>query len=539
MPPVTQLNATANQIPAEFSVRAGSSAPADPTSRWDSIHVALAILVIGIGVFLRWAFLQHQSLWSDEGYTLWVSRFSPADIWRSLENDASPPLYYVLLHYWDLLFGIDWMRGLSAFVGTLSIPLFYLLARKILVDKSAVVVAMALYAVSFFQIWYSNEARSYELFGFLSLATVYLLICRLERPSVLNACTLVLWITASLYAHNMTLFYFPGLMLLWFIYPAQMEIRKRFTDGLLIGFAVLALYIPWILKLRQQAKEIQGGFWISKPQPHDLLNSLCVLSGIDPGTIQKVVRQHLHIHRLAGNREIYFAVLLAFLLCAIGGLYAIRPADRRKTAALLAYVTAPLFLVFAVSLVSTPLYTDRAFIASCMMLPLLYCAPIAFQGGIRKRVFLMIGLGAFVVTSVCALAYMRQQRKEDWRGATQYLLRLPDGPRLAVVVPGADQVLIEYYESRLSRSNPPIEMTGLIRTFSLDDRAYTSVHFDPNVDVLANLKNAIGSGKYDEVDLVGMELPNAPEYLTAHCASVGIVGFHEVTVRRCMVKPTS
>ena len=468
-----------------------------------------------------------------------VTVFS-VSIWRSLENDGNPPLYYFLLHYWDLLFGIDLMRGMSAFLGTLSIPLFYLLARRILVDKSAVVAAMALYAVSFFQIWYANEARTYELFGFLSLASVYLLICRLERPGALGTSALVLSITATLYAHNMALFYLPGLMLLWFLYPARMmEIRRRLTDGLLIGFAVLVLYIPWILKLRAQATQIQQGFWISKPQVHDLLNTLCVLSGMDPDTIQKVARQHLHISRLTGNPTVYFAVLSVFLLCAVGGLYADRPGDRRKTAALLAYVAIPVFLTFAVSLVSTPLYTDRVFIASCMMLPLIFCAPIAFQAGTRKQGFLLIGLGAFVVTSVCAFSYMRQPRKEDWRGATQYLLGLPDTPRLAVVVPGSDQVVVQYYESRLSKSNPPIQMTGLVRTFSLDDRAYTSIHFNPNVDVLANLKNAIGSGKYGEVDMVGMELPNVPQYLAAHCASLEIIPFYEVTVRRCMVKPTS
>ena len=74
--PITQINKAETLTGVGFSAGAGRSASADLTSRWDSVHVA-SILVIGVGVFLRWSFLQHQSLWSDEGYTLWVSRFSP------------------------------------------------------------------------------------------------------------------------------------------------------------------------------------------------------------------------------------------------------------------------------------------------------------------------------------------------------------------------------------------------------------------------------------------------------------------------------
>ncbi len=541
--PLTQPKTAENQALEEFSVRAGGLAPADFTPRGDSIHVALTTIVIGVAVVLRWAFLQHQSLWVDEGYSLWVSRFSLTGIWHSLENDASPPLYYFLLHYWDLCFGHSAfsIRGLSAFCGTCSIPVFYFLARKILADNSAVLLAMALYAVSFFQIIYANEARAYGLVGFLALASVYCLVCFLDRRSLATGCTLVLLIAASLYAHNMVLFYLPGLALIWFIYPAQRGLRTRLVDGLYIGFAVLVLYIPWISKLHEQSKNNQGFAWISTPHAHDLLASLCAFSGIDPDTLQTVIGRHLRLHRLLDHRTVSFTVLLAFLLCVIGGLWVGPSTGRRKAAAILAYVVTPVFLVFAASHLRSPIYIDRAFMGSSALLPITFCAPIGLHSGARRRMFQLIVLAVLAAAGLSAFGYLSRQRTEDWRGATQYLLNLPDKPRLVVVLPGAGQVLIEYYESRSSKASPAIEVTGLVRRFSLDDLEYKSVSFDKNTDILARLEDAITSGQYQEVDTVFQDVtpPNTLDYMAKHCASVEAVPFRELDFRRCSVRSAS
>jgi hypothetical protein len=59
-------------------------------------------------------------------------------------------------------------------------------------------------------------------------------------------------------------------------------------------------------------------------------------------------------------------------------------------------------------------------------------------------------------------------------------------------------------------------------------------------DTIALLSEAVESSKYDEIDVAlqpaATSFKEATDYLTAHCASVEIVEFHWLEVRRCFMK---
>lgn len=266
------------------------------------LFVVLISFAVTVALLQRWLGLDSQSLWLDEGYSLWFSAFPPKTIWHALQRDTSAPLYYILLHYWRSCFGISEfsLRAFSAFLGTLSLPLFYLLARKILADTTSLALAMMLYAVSFFQVWYAQEARCYALLVFLSLASLYCSLRCLENRTTFRLCSLVLLLAATLYTHNIALFYLPGIAAVWFVYPAETTGRARIRDALLIFSAVLFLYMPWLPTLHRQAQITHRAFWVLEPKARDLLDSLCVLSGFDVATLQDVFRSRFHVLRLFG-----------------------------------------------------------------------------------------------------------------------------------------------------------------------------------------------------------------------------------------------
>jgi mannosyltransferase len=537
--------------------RSGRSLPRDPSitkglfwSRFDDRSDSLVILFVGFAlgaaVFLRWSGIASQSLWMDEGYTLWISRFSPKDIWHVLQFDTSTPLYYILIHYWTKCFGeSDFsLRALSAVFGTVSFPLFYLLARKILADKIAVILAMFLYALSFFQIWYAQEARCYALLVFLCLVSIYCLLLFLEHRTTSALCGLVVSLTASLYTHNMALFYLPAIALMWLIYPAERAMRARVMDLSLVFAIVFLLYIPWVPTLRAQWQAVHAEFWLPAPAARNLLESLCVFSGFDTSTFQSIFRERFHAVRLFGFWTWAPAVLMIFVFCALGSLYATRSADRRKLTALLLYSLTPVVLVFVDSRISTPIYIDRVFLGSCVLLPMVFCAPVAFHVGTRKKVFQMTGFVVVVWSVVSAFGYLRRQRKEDWKGVTEYLLKRSARPQLLVVVPDMGQVLIQHYDSESSKSYPPLDETGLRARFDPPDLGLEERILDNrNADVTALLEHATGSGRYTEVDVAMQPAMASPllvgpalEYLSAHCASVEVVEFHWLEVRRCFVQ---
>ncbi len=532
----------------DFSIRGQGSLWAVLRSHSDGVFGVYIGLIVTIALLLRWSGLGSQSLWLDEGITFWISRFSPRDIWHILQLDTSNPLYYILLHYWSKCFGISEfsLRALSALFATLSIPLFYKVAHKILADRTSVALAMSLYAGSFFQIWYAQEARCYALLVFLSLGSVYWLLLFLENRTTLRLCGLVLFLAASLYTHNIALFYLPGIVIMWLVYPAERTIGGRVRDALFVFSAVLLLYIPWLPHLLGHIRRIHRGWWVATPQARDLLDSLCVLSGFDTHTFQTIFRNRFHTVLLFGFWTWAPVVFMIVVLCVLGGLCAVRSVDRRKVAALLVYSLAPVLLVFIDSRISNPIYINRVFLGSCVLLPMLFCAPIAFQAGNRRKLFQFIGLLAVVATAVSAFGYLGRERREDWRGMTDYLLKLPEKRRLSVIVPDIGQALVQYYAPGVSKPYPATEMTGLLTGFdppdlSLEDRIL-HLQDDPNVDVLAILSHAMVSGRYKEID-VAMQPGTLPvlaaptlQYLTAHCASVEIVEFHWLDVRRCSVQ---
>jgi mannosyltransferase len=519
-----------------------------PNYRSDLIFMVLIGFVVAITVLLRWSGLDSQSLWWDEGYTLWVSRFSPEKIWHVLSWDTSTPLYYVLLHYWINCFGTSdiSLRSLSALFGTISIPLIYLLARKILSDRTSIALAMTLYAVSFYQIWYAKEARCYALLMFLSLGSVYCLLLFLEKPNALQSCGLILFLTASLYTHNMTLFYLPAIAAMWLVYPGERTIRARIRDALIVFSVVLLLYMPWLPTLHRQLRMVHTGFWVPVPKAQDLLDSLCVLLGFDTPTFQALFRDRFHIHtlKLFGFWTWAPAVFMILFFCVLGGLSEVRPADRRKVSALLMYALTPVVLIFVVSRLSSSVYINRVFIGSGVLLSLVVCAPIAFQVGNRRRMFQCIGLLVLLGATVSAFGYLGRGQKEDWRGVAEYLVELPERRRLAVIVPDHGQVLVQHYASGLLESSLPIELTGLdpydVGLFTRGPQETWG-----RADVLALLSQAMESGRYEEVDVVtqtyGSMLSDVQptlQFLAAHCSSVDSVEFHLLEVRRCFLHST-
>ena len=320
-----------------------------------------------------------------------------------------------------------------------------------------------------------------------------------------------------------------------------MPIGTRIRNALIVAVVALLSYMPWLPSLGEQMRLVHGSFWVHKPGVQDLLRTLCILGGLDTHTLQDVFREHYHTQILFGFWTWASAFLVIFVLCVIGAMYAVRSADRRKSAALLVYSVLPILLVFLDSRLSTPIYIDRLFTGTCVLLPVVLCAPIAFQVGNRKRLFQFIMLVVLVGAATSAFGYLRRERREDWRGATEYLLKLPERPRLLVVVRDYCQMLVRYYSTGLFESYPPIEITGLTNCYPPDPGCEASVHQNEKaVDPIAMLSRAMDSGRYREIDFALQ--PTAPpvkditDYLAAHCASVEVIEFHWLEVRRCFVQ---
>ena len=149
------------------------------------------IIIIGIltlfAFILRFHHLDYNSLWGDEIATVLFLSGGIADVWNIMFIDGrpTPPLYYALEALVLDIVGVNEfsVRLLSALFGSLSIPLMYLLGKKILCEKVGLISATLL-TVSIFHIYYSQEGRCYALLLFLFILVTLSYIKVLENNKI-------------------------------------------------------------------------------------------------------------------------------------------------------------------------------------------------------------------------------------------------------------------------------------------------------------------------------------------------------------------
>ena len=444
---------TSGAVQTPSGLQEPESVRVSPSERRRSqLIFAVAICIIMIAAaWLRWSGLNSQSMWADEGFTTWFSQFSPSVQWHLLAWDNGAPLYYIAIHYWVAFWGTseESFRALSALFSTLSLLLVYLIAHRVWPDRLFVSFSLILYSLSFFQIWYAKESRSYALLAFLVLTSIYLMLLCLSEPSALRLFGLAIALPLVLYTHNMALFYLPGFAAFWFIYPSQMTVVMRLKRAAIVGAIALVLYIPWLSILVKQVVSVHGYFWAPKPKVTDLFGTLFTFSGLDIYVLQDL-RRYLPISRFFGLRTWMLLLLITLICCMIGTWYRVSSIDRRKSIALQVLALLPIAVVFLWSQISTPVYVERNLIGAAVLMPLLLCAPTAVQLGTIRRAFQVVVL-VILAGTVLSLS-MHQQAKDNWRGATQYLLQIPERQRLVIVFQPFCQILVNYYATGLFKS---------------------------------------------------------------------------------------
>src|SRR5919206_1614944 len=107
--------------------------------------------------------------WIDEGLSVGIANRPLGQIPHALREDGSPPLYYVLLHFWMALSGHSeaGVRAMSLLFALLAIPAAWWAAGKVFRATKAAWIAAALAALNPFLSQYAQEARMYSLVALL------------------------------------------------------------------------------------------------------------------------------------------------------------------------------------------------------------------------------------------------------------------------------------------------------------------------------------------------------------------------------------
>lgn len=196
-------------------------------------------------------------MWWDEGVSVYLTTVgvSGLTVAKDFAVDLHPPGYYLALSIWRLLFGpsvfVD--RLLSAFVGTLSVPIVFVLTRRLArgIGRSTwlpAVVAALLAAISPMDVFYSQEIRMYPFLPVLGGLSLLATLNVLERGKRRDWVIWTLLAVASLY-----LYYYLGLL----VAAEALALAVVWRRGQILpwviaqGAVVLAL-APWLVLLARR-----------------------------------------------------------------------------------------------------------------------------------------------------------------------------------------------------------------------------------------------------------------------------------------------
>ena len=207
--------------------------------------MAVVILTV-LGASLRFAAIGRQGFWIDEGYTAQLVHLSLGKMFGLIpQTESTPPLYYLIAWVWTHFFSDTevGLRSLSALVGVAVVPVAYAAGRQLITPRAGVIAA-ALTACSPFLIWYSQEARAYELL--VLLTSVSLLAFARARVAPTRK-TLTVWAIVSVLAlttqYYAVLAVVPQAVWLLALYPRQRRIQVAAAAVGLCGFALVPLAI--------------------------------------------------------------------------------------------------------------------------------------------------------------------------------------------------------------------------------------------------------------------------------------------------------
>ena len=228
---------------APARTNAAAAGEAVPRARDVPAEVWIVAAITIAGAVWRFSTLTAQSYWVDEATTVHEMTLSFGAMLHQVRiGETTPPLYFIVAWVWAKVFGTGeaGLRSLSALCGTLTIPVAYLCGRE-LVSKWAGAVAAALVAFSPFMLWYSQEARSYMLFGLLCALSLLFFARALRSPSNRNVAWWAVCSALAIGTH-----FFAGFLVapegLWLLFTY----RRR---AILIACAAVAVVQVAILPL--------------------------------------------------------------------------------------------------------------------------------------------------------------------------------------------------------------------------------------------------------------------------------------------------
>ncbi len=141
----------------------------------------LSIIIVIAHVIFKFGALDRLELQGDEAFSVFFAQQTIPELLETLNGEANPPLYYLLLHFWIKFFGIGFIAVKSLnLVLSLGTALALILLSKRLANLLMAIFVSVCFLFSNLHFDFSHEIRAFQLVLLLTLLSYYLFFTFLE-----------------------------------------------------------------------------------------------------------------------------------------------------------------------------------------------------------------------------------------------------------------------------------------------------------------------------------------------------------------------
>lgn len=239
----------------------------------------IILITLAIGILFRFVNLDKKIYWSDETITSMrvagykksegnilfngniinidalrkYQRLSPERSWFDTIQAVAqvpehPPIYYLMARFWSQLFGtsITAMRSFPALISLLVFPSIYWLSWELFKKASVGWIAVALVAVSPFNILYAQEARQYSLWTVTVILSSAAFLRALRLQTFRSWTMYIALMTLALYTHSFSILLAIG-QGIYNIFREGWRWSQAWKNYLRAFLAIIIIWFPWLI----------------------------------------------------------------------------------------------------------------------------------------------------------------------------------------------------------------------------------------------------------------------------------------------------
>jgi mannosyltransferase len=435
-----------------------------------------AVLVLA---FLMRIVRLNQSLWLDEATSALVAKMSfPQIFQRFLPGDFHPPLYYIFLKIWSMVFGFSEvvLRIPSVIFGVLTVFLAYLIGRKIF-NKKVALISSLLLATSGLHIYYSQEARMYALAAFLVSMAIYLFIS--EK-----------WLLFSVFLGLIGMTDYVSCLILPALWVSAIVGKK---DGpwwkkfLASHIPLVILFIWWFPTLLTQ---LRNGLSVSVSAP----GWWNILGQVTIKNIALVPVKFIFGRISIDNKTVY-----GLVVGIVGALFLFLMLKAKR--ALFAWIWLGVCLILGV--IFSLFIPTLSYFRYLFALPAFYLILASGITNIKKSWFALALIFAISVNLTSSVEYLTAPRfwREDWRSLVSFVESKKTAKSITIFVADANKEAYLYYAPNAKIAGPDGVKKGYDEIWLM---RYIQGVFDPQDKARADIEN-LGYKKIDSYNFNGVE----------------------------------